>query len=247
MEDQQKIVLKTSAQGRYLKLTVLDNWGDVDFVELMGVSAYGKPLIKTARRNNSGTFSSRFGLFHLKQAGLSVNGCYEYKNGRIENGGFDGRVLRFTWSEGEIQGARHGGPAIMIFSDDGKSFVGYWWNEGNSAGSQPGGWDGARISNDIGACPYWKPGAGDDVEQQLKSQGRARLYGILFDTDSDHLKDDSKPTLDSLVAAIPITRASTLIMRLFLESARPRSRLTSSRREWMADDCRFTDLAQASP
>ena len=35
----------------------------------------------------------------------------------------------------------------------------------------------------------------------MKSEGRARPYGILFDTDSDHLKDESKPTLDSLVAA----------------------------------------------
>jgi OmpA-OmpF porin, OOP family len=52
-----------------------------------------------------------------------------------------------------------------------------------------------------GASPHWKPGKGNDVEQQLKSEGRARLYGILFDTDSDHLRDESKPTMDSLVAA----------------------------------------------
>lgn len=37
--------------------------------------------------------------------------------------------------------------------------------------------------------------------ERLQSEGRARLYGILFDTDSDHLKDESKPTLDALVAA----------------------------------------------
>jgi len=53
----------------------------------------------------------------------------------------------------------------------------------------------------VGSCPYWKPGSGNGVVQQLQSEGRARLYGILFDTDSDHLKDESKPTLDSLVAA----------------------------------------------
>jgi outer membrane protein OmpA-like peptidoglycan-associated protein len=39
------------------------------------------------------------------------------------------------------------------------------------------------------------------VVDELKSEGRARLYGILFDTDSDHLKDESKPTLETLVAA----------------------------------------------
>jgi outer membrane protein OmpA-like peptidoglycan-associated protein len=62
-------------------------------------------------------------------------------------------------------------------------------------------WNGTRISKDVGSCPNWKPGTGNQVEQQLKSEGRARLYGILFDTDSDHIRDESKPTLDSLLAA----------------------------------------------
>jgi OmpA-OmpF porin, OOP family len=65
----------------------------------------------------------------------------------------------------------------------------------------PGAWRGKRVSREIGACPHWKPGVGNNIVDELKSEGRARLYGILFDTDSDHLKDESKPTLDSLVAA----------------------------------------------
>jgi outer membrane protein OmpA-like peptidoglycan-associated protein len=110
-------------------------------------------------------------------------------------------VLRFTWTEGEVAGPRHGGPAILIFADDGQSFTGYWWHDGNTSGSPAGNWLGKRVSREIGFCPHWKPGTGNGVAQQLKSEGRARLYGILFDTDSDHLKDESKPTLDSLVAA----------------------------------------------
>jgi outer membrane protein OmpA-like peptidoglycan-associated protein len=39
------------------------------------------------------------------------------------------------------------------------------------------------------------------VEAELKSNGSAQLYGILFDIDSDHLKDESKTTLDALLAA----------------------------------------------
>ena len=58
----------------------------------------------------------------------------------------------------------------------------------------------ANLSRDVCPCPYWKPGSGNAVEVELQSEGRARLYGILFDTDSDHLKDESKPTLDALVA-----------------------------------------------
>jgi outer membrane protein OmpA-like peptidoglycan-associated protein len=89
---------------------------------------------------------------------------------------------------------------MLIFADDGQSFTGYWWHDGAN-GSPSGSWQGKRISRQIGFCPHWKPGSGNGVVDQLKSEGRARLYGILFDTDSDHLKDESKPTLDSLVAA----------------------------------------------
>jgi outer membrane protein OmpA-like peptidoglycan-associated protein len=200
-KDHQKFVLKAPATGRYLRLTVLNNWGDPKYMEIMNVYAYGKPLAKRALPNNSGTFSSDYGNFRMQQTGSSVNGCYEHNNGLIENGGFDGRVLRFTWTEGDMPSPRHGGPAMLIFADDGQSFKGYWWDSGNAAGAPSGGWRGKRVSSQIGFCPHWKPGAGNGVVDQLKSEGRARLYGILFETDSDHLKDESKPTLDSLVAA----------------------------------------------
>jgi len=200
VKDHQKFALKTPATGRYLRLTVLNNWGDDKYMEIMNFYAYGKPLAKRSLPNNSGTFSSSYGNFRMQQTGSSVDGCYEHNNGLIENGGFDGRVLRFTWTEGDIPSPRHGGPAMLIFADDGQSFTGYWWG-GNASGPPNGGWRGKRVSSQVGSCPHWKPGAGNGVVDQLKSEGRARLYGILFDTDSDHLKDESKPTLESLLAA----------------------------------------------
>jgi outer membrane protein OmpA-like peptidoglycan-associated protein len=176
---------------------VLDNYGDNQFMEIMNIYAYGKPVGKRPLPDNSGTFSSDYGNFHIHQIGITVTGCYEHFHGLIENGGFDGRVLRFTWSS-EPTGPRQGGPAMMIFSDDGKSFVGHYWKTGDNT---PHYWNGTRISKDVGSCPHWKPGTSNQVEQQLKSEGRARLYGILFDTDSDHIKEESKPALDSLLAA----------------------------------------------
>jgi len=201
VKDGQKFVLKTPATGRYLKLTVLNNWGDAKYMEIMDFYAYGKPLVKRPLADNSGAYSSSYGTFRVQQTGATVDGCYEHNNGLIESGGFDGRVLRFTWTEGEVAGARRGGPAIMIFADDGQSFLGYWWYAGNADKTPSGDWVGKRISKEIGACPHWKPGTSNDVVQQIKSQGRARLYGILFDTDSDRLKDESKPALDALINA----------------------------------------------
>jgi OmpA-OmpF porin, OOP family len=198
--DHQIFPLKTPAAGRYLRLTVLSNWGDSQYMEIMDVYAYGKPLMQPALRDNSGTFSSDYGSFHMQQTGATVNGCYEHSDGLIENGGFQGRVLLFTWSETGSDGSRHGGPAMLIFADDGQSFKGFWWNGGGQNSSPSGGWNGKRTSKDVGSCPYWKPGSGNAVEAELESNGRAALYGILFDTDSDHLQNASKPTLDALVA-----------------------------------------------
>jgi len=198
--DHQRFVLKAPATGRYLRMTVLSNWGDDQYMEIMDVYAYGKPLVERAPADNSGSFSSTYGDFHLQQTGATVNGCYESKNGLIENGGFDGRVLRFTWSESVSDTERHSGPAMLTFADDGQTFTGFWWQEGEANGLPAGSWHGNRISKEIGSCPNWKPGSGNAVEQELQSDGRARLYGILFDTDSDHLKDESKPTLDALVS-----------------------------------------------
>ena len=197
--DGQRFPLKTPAFGRYIKLTVFNNYGHKEFMEIMNIYAYGKPLGTRPLPDNSGTFSSDYGEFHIQQIGISVTGCYTEYNGLIENGGFDGRVLRYTWNSASgPNGSRIGGPAIIVFTDDGKSFVGHFWH---GTETNPHNWNGTRTSKNVGSCPNWKPGTGNQVEQQLKSEGRARLYGILFDTDSDHIKDESKPALDSLLAA----------------------------------------------
>jgi OmpA-OmpF porin, OOP family len=192
----QTFTLKTPATGRYLRLTLVDNWGDPKYNELMEISAWGQQLTHTPLPDNSGTFSSNFGDFHMLQSGATVAGCYEHKEGLIQNGGFDGRVLRFTWREGKA-GSYSSGPAILIFSADGNSFRGFWAYQDVKGFN--GVWNGKRVSREVGSCPYWKPG-GNAVEQQLASEGRVRLYGILFDTDSARLKDESKTALDQLVA-----------------------------------------------
>lgn len=43
------------------------------------------------------------------------------------------------------------------------------------------------------------PPVEDQIDKDLEEMGRARIYGINFDPDSDRLKDDSKPTLSRIV------------------------------------------------
>lgn len=194
--DNQKFPVSAEIPGRWLRLTIKNNHGAEDYIELMDFRAYGTQLTKTPFSDTSGTYETNYRDFHLRQQGTSVTGCYEHDEG-VLTGGIEGRVMRFTWRE---TGGQQG-PAIMVFSPDGKQLFGLWWEEGNTGG-RGGIWNGTRKSATVGTCPHWAGGAQEQMSKDLQTEGRTRIYGINFDTDSDVIKDESKPTLDRIVALL---------------------------------------------
>ncbi len=194
--DGQKFPVTAEVPGRWVRLTIRNNHGAPDYLELMDFRAYGTQLTHTPLPDVSGTYETDFGDFHLRQQGTSVTGCYEHDEGVLD-GGIEGRIMKFTWREaGDDKG-----PAVMVFSPDGRKMFGLWWNEGNtsSAGSQ---WNGTKKSATVGTCPHWSGGAQEQMTKDLAELGRTRIYGINFDSDSDVLRDESKPTLDRIAALL---------------------------------------------
>ncbi|HTT96719.1 MAG TPA: OmpA family protein [Rhizomicrobium sp.] len=184
-----------SGTGRWIKLVVKSNGGDADYSEIMGFHAYGKPLTNTPLQNVSGTYSSaQFGDFHLMQTGAQLSGCYEHDGGLVQ-GGLEAHLMRLTWTQNNGKT----GPAIMVQARDGKSFKGFWADAGN-ADWHPD-WDLKKISDKVGSCPHWNVKQ-NVVADDLASAGRVRLYGINFDSDSDHLRADAKPAVDQLLDAL---------------------------------------------
>ncbi len=193
--DRQSFPVAAEVPGRYLRLTVKNNHGSPDYIELMDFRGYGIQLTHTPFADISGTYETNFNDFHVRQQGTSVTGCYEHKDG-ILSGGIEGRIMKITWVEGENRG-----PALLVFSPDGKQVFGLWWTAGGD--SAPGGtWNGTKKSNTVGTCPHWAGGAREQMAQDLAQSGRTRIYGINFDTDSDKIKDESKTTLDQIVALL---------------------------------------------
>lgn len=45
-------------------------------------------------------------------------------------------------------------------------------------------------------------GVKEQLAKDLEEFGRARIYGINFDTDSDRIKDESKSTLDQIISLL---------------------------------------------
>jgi outer membrane protein OmpA-like peptidoglycan-associated protein len=197
--DKQSFPVKAAVPGRWLRLTVKNNQGAPDYLELMDFRGYGKQLTSTPFADASGTYQTNFGLFHLKQEGTAVTGCYEHKDGLL-TGGIEGRVMKFTWRE---SGENNEGPALMVFTSDGKTMLGVWGQKGDEKLTNE--WNGNKVSSEVGSCPNWsgsKGGAEQRMADELGKQGRTRLYGINFDTDSANIRAESKPTLDKVVAVL---------------------------------------------
>ena len=196
--DKQHFDLAKPGTGRWIRLLIKSNGGDPDYSELMEFRAFGKQLTATPPPTNlSGTYSSStFGKFHLLQTGSQLSGCYEHDAGLVQ-GGAEAHLMRMTWQQHEQKG-----PAVMVLKRDGKSFEGWWANEGDNSWSAD--WDLKKISDQVGSCPNWNPkgASGNIVASQLAAEGHVRLYGINFDVDSDHLRPDAKPALDDLLGAL---------------------------------------------
>ena len=201
-KDGQRFPVAAQVPGRWVRLTVKSNHGAADYVELMDFRATGKRLTETPFADVSGTYSSSYGDFHIKQEGTSISGCYEWRDTGFVDGGLEGRVMRLTWREDwKSPGSRKRGPAIMVFSPGAKEMFGIWWNEGQTDGAGKI-WNGTKKSAAVGTCPQWTAGVKEQMTGQLEDSGRVRVYGINFDSDSDRIKDDSKPTLDKIVALL---------------------------------------------
>ncbi len=196
--DKQHFAVAKPGTGRWIELIINANNGDPDYTELMEFRAFGRQLTQTPMPTNlSGTYhSAAFGDFHLQQTGGQLAGCYEHNHGLVE-GGAEGYLMRLTWHENADSG-----PAIMVLARDGKHFEGWWAREGETGWHSD--WDLKKFTDRIGSCPHWNPkgASGNIMASELAAAGHVRIYGINFDTDSDHLRPDAKPALDELLGAL---------------------------------------------
>jgi outer membrane protein OmpA-like peptidoglycan-associated protein len=192
--DKQKFNALKKIKGRWVRLTIKNNHGSGEWTELFSFRAYGlKPAVPAPLENISGTYETDYSRFHVRQQGTALGGCYEYNDGLLD-GAIEGRLMKITWREGEISG-----PAVMVFSPDGKGFRGFWWRQGQEKEVPSGKWDGSKSSSQVGGCPHWSGSLGGELKKQLSGEGRARVYGILFDLNSATIKAESRPVLEEVL------------------------------------------------
>lgn len=185
--------------GRWVRLTIENNHGSKSVTELGEFRAYGRQLTHTPFPDVTGIYEAYMtGEIHFKQEGSSIAGCYETLHGRI-TGGVSGHVFTFTWIENT--GGAAPGHGVMVFTPDASQFASLWWgpNDGGGYGRLV---IGSRKSVAKWSCPDSSVGVGGQIASAIEASGRATLYGINFDTDSDTIKEESKPALDTIASML---------------------------------------------
>ena len=205
--DNQTFPVSATVPGRWVRLTLKSNHGSKEFFQLNDFRATGTQSTQTPFPDVTGTYESTLGDLRLRQEGTSVGGCYSYLNrsDNVVEGGIEGRIVKVDYCRYCDDPGRIRGPATLVFSPDGQRFVGLYWQEGSSLNDYGGEhWNGTKKSAQAGDCGGSAGGVEERMTKDLEEFGRARVYGINFDTDSDRIKDESKPTLDKVASMLKV-------------------------------------------
>lgn len=198
-EQKDGLAFPVSAQvpGRWVRVKVKQA-SSANISQIMEFRAFGERLTHNPSPNVTGTYETNNGKFHLKQQGTSITGCYDHGTEALI-GGLEGRIVKFKYAVGE----NGSGPALVVISDDGHLFGGWWRTDGASEHPTLDPIEGKRTSSDpaTAECPQTSSPE-QQMASELKSKGRLRLYGINFDSDSDVIRSESKPTLDQVAAML---------------------------------------------
>ncbi len=202
----QSFPVSQTAAGRWVRLNVLSNHGSPKAVQLREIRGYGEQEQQKLFENASGTYlQDGYEKIHLKQEGALVTGCMEVSK-HIFSGTIEGRTINYA-------AAQIGEPmrdfTVMSLAPDGMSYDAAKWS--NTYGEKKlfdTTANGKKISDKIGSCEHFKTLDGSEdsakmtLAKSLAETGRAVLYGINFDFNSDKIRDESKPALGKVVAVL---------------------------------------------
>ena len=182
-------------EARWLRIEIVSNWGNSDWTELMELTAMGELIEPVEAEELTGVFDTSYGPTAIRVNGSAASGCYDGGKSRLF-GDISGRASRLEWRNESDRGAGESGAAILVAGDEGRRLNGLWYGRGEYA-DLVGRWWGERVDGSpADVCE--EAGLLDAIE----SLGRATLYGIHFEVDSDRMEPDAEPALRSVLAAM---------------------------------------------
>ncbi len=189
-----ELALDTPQQARWIRLSILENYGYLNYIELMEFEAYGTAGESSIRADiREGVYQTNWDTFFLQINEDGIRGCYDHDNGAFTGHYSDG-FLNITWHE---DGGQQG-KASLALTQDGEVFNGFWYQRGSLNGT----WRGKRSTTlaEPKCAQALKQDAKPQLETALDTTGEIALYGIQFDHDSAVLRASSTKTLSQLLS-----------------------------------------------
>ena len=193
--ERKEFPLPAATRARQVKLVVTGNHGNAEYSEIAEVGLLGTRAGTVATSRVAGSYATNYGPMRFVQEGDEVYGCYDWAERSLVWGAVQGRNVRVTWLEESGETVRQG-TATFAVTSDGKTLWGVWFEGGSLAGV----WSGERVPESQG--PKCIPKKKGQLQTALQRQGRAVLYGIRFDSNSDVPRPESGATLDEVATLL---------------------------------------------
>lgn len=208
-ENLQRFPVKAEIPARWFRLTIKNNQGSAEATALRRIKGFGTQKIADVPQNLTGTYrkideetgktgnKDDYDDLIIKQDGSLVNGCWRSEG--IFSGGFEGTVAKVNWIQSSL-GEENSG--LMIFTQN-KRLI-FWRLQSGKF------WALERyeqVNSTLGECsgiPNFKGKdvAKSEITDELEKNGRAVIYGINFDFNSDKLRAESTAVLDKIVTVL---------------------------------------------
>ncbi|MBX9851026.1 MAG: hypothetical protein K2X86_04625, partial [Cytophagaceae bacterium] len=159
-------------KGRWVKLSILSNYGNAEYTELMDFQLMGKYADPSYDASNIvGMWDTNFDWVSINsnQNGY-IYGCYKWSQGELFSGKVDRRVFKFKWSQKQ-DGQK--GWCTVVINKEGTRLSGIWgYNENYS---QFGFWDFKKSSDKPYNCWNSKDMQNIKPDYVLKSDTEKKL------------------------------------------------------------------------
>lgn len=187
---------------RWLRFTVVEpHAADAAWLYLAEVVAHGTPSLEPDAERFTGVFQTgRADVVDLTQTGASIAGCYTDNSGRTTgtlSGSVQDGVALLAWtSDQNIQGT------ALLTLDSAGALNGVSYRHRSR---RP--WGGPVAPEGTRSPCSTEPAPVNPISEALETTGEAKIYGILFNHDSDVPRSISLPALRQLYDALAANAA----------------------------------------
>ncbi len=220
----------TPVKARWIKLTILSNYGNLQWTELMEFEAWGTFVTPAITATSiTGVWKTNFDWVSFNKAtNGTVYGCYKWKNGEIYLTQVSRKTYTFTWKQTEDE--KLSGWCLLVLNKEGTKMNGIWGYGTDT--TTFGYWEFSKLQSTPYACSNDAIASTVTVKKEpVKTEPKLNVMIEIIDKNSTkpidgHIDIYSQATSVSVISkeglySTDISLTSSVVVKTFLPSYYP--------------------------